>query len=223
MQRIKEMSYRMADRLGTPQIKQILVVITKRVTQARDQLNDMDSACGDGDFGTSMWISFSDARKQLDELPIIDIGTMILALGQAILSSAGGAAGPIFGSFFIEAGKVVKGKDELNLTDLAKMFDASLQKIKLQGGAKVGDKTVVDALEPAVNALREDVARNTGLAQSLTNAASAARIGCESTKGIVARHGKARYLGEQSLGYVDPGAHVMMIIFEAFAKSQETD
>ena len=148
----------MADRLGTPQIKQILVDITKRVTQARDQLNDMDSACGDGDFGTSMWISFSDARKQLDELPIIDIGTMILAVGQAILSSAGGAAGPIFGSFFIEAGKVVKGKDELNLTDLAKMFDASLQKIKLQGGAKVGDKTVVDALEPAVNALREDVA-----------------------------------------------------------------
>jgi len=213
----------MAECLRTPQVKQILTDITTRVMQARDELNSMDSACGDGDFGTSMWISFSDARKQLDELSISDIGTMILASGQAILSSAGGAAGPIFGSFFIEAGKVAKGKDELNLADLAKMFDASLKKIKLQGGAKVGDKTVVDALEPAVNALTEDVVCNTGLTQSLRNAATAARIGCESTKGIVARHGKARYLGEQSLGYVDPGAHVMVIIFEAFAKSQETD
>ena len=212
----------MVECLRTPQVKQILTDITTRVMQARDELNSMDSACGDGDFGTSMWISFSDARKQLDELSLSDIGTMILASGQAILSSAGGAAGPIFGSFFIEAGKVAKGKDELNLADLAKMFDASLKKIKLQGGAKVGDKTVVDALEPAVNALREDVVCNTGLTQSLRNAATAARIGCESTKGIVARHGKARYLGEQSLGYVDPGAHVMAIIFEAFAKSQET-
>ncbi len=213
----------MVECLRTPQVKQILTDITTRVMQAREELNSMDSACGDGDFGTSMWISFSDTRKQLDELSISDIGTMILASGQAILSSAGGAAGPIFGSFFIEAGKVAKGKDELNLADLAKMFDASLKKIKLRGGAKVGDKTVVDALEPAVNALREDVVCNTGLTQSLRNAATAARIGCESTKGIVARHGKARYLGEQSLGYVDPGAHVMAIIFEAFAKSQETD
>jgi len=213
----------MVERLRTPQVKQILVDITTRVTQARDELNNMDSACGDGDFGTSMWISFSNARKQLDELPISDMGTMILTLGQAILSSAGGAAGPIFGSFFIEAGKVAKGKDELDIADLARMFDASLEKIKRQGGAKVGDKTVVDAIEPAVNALKEDVAGNTSLAQGLRNAASAARTGCESTKGLVARHGKARYLGEQSLGYVDPGAHVIMIIFETFAKSQGTD
>lgn len=211
----------MVERLRTPQAKQILVDITTRVMQARDELNNMDSACGDGDFGTSMWMSFSNARRQLDELPSNDIGTMIFAVGQAILSSAGGAAGPIFGSFFIEAGKVAKGKDELDIADLARMFDASLKKIKLQGGAKVGDKTVVDALEPAVNALKEDVDGNTSLSQSLRHAAGAARTGCESTKGIVARHGKAKYLGEQSLGYVDPGAHIMMIIFETFAKGTD--
>jgi dihydroxyacetone kinase-like protein len=213
----------MEEHLPMPQVKQILVGITTRIMQSRDELNSMDSACGDGDFGTSMWKSFSNARKQLDELSSDDVGTVILAVGQAILSSAGGTAGPIFGAFFIEAGKVAKGKGELDLADLMMMFEASLKKIKLQGGAKVGDKTVVDALEPAVNALTEDVVCNTGLTQSLRNAATAARIGCESTKGIVARHGKARYLGEQSLGYVDPGAHVMAIIFEAFAKSQETD
>lgn len=205
--------------LSASKVKEILVNITTRVMEARDQLNDMDSACGDGDFGTSMWISFTSARKQLDELPISDIGTLILGMGQAILSSAGGAAGPIFGSFFIEAGNVAKGKDEVKLVDLAGMFDESLKKIKQQGGAKVGDKTVVDALEPAVSALKEDVIGNTALAQGLRNAAGAASTGCESTKGIVARHGKARYLGEQSLGYVDPGAHVIAIIFDEFAKS----
>jgi len=205
--------------LSESQVKAIIVDIATRVLEARDQLNDMDSACGDGDFGTSMWISFTSARKQLDELPISDIGTIMLGVGHAILSSAGGAAGPIFGSFFIEAGYVAKGKDEVRLVDLAGMFDASLKKIKQQGGAKVGDKTVVDALEPAVSALKEDVIGNTALAQGLRNAARAARIGCESTKGIVARHGKARYLGEQSLGYVDPGAHVIAIIFDEFAIS----
>ncbi len=213
----------MVECLRAPDVKQILVEITTRVMQAKDELNNMDSACGDGDFGTSMWISFSNARKQIDELPSNDVGTMLLTAGQAILSSAGGAAGPVFGSFFIEAGKVAKEKDELDVADLARMFDASLNRIKRQGGAKVGDKTVVDTLEPAVNALKEDVAKNVGLSESLRNAASASRTGCESTKGIVARHGKARYLGEQTLGYVDPGAHVMAIIFEAFAKSQKTE
>ena len=205
-----------------PQVKQILMDLTARVVQSRDELNSMDAACGDGDFGTSIWKSFSNARKELDRLTSDDVGTVILAVGQAILSSAGGAAGPIFGSFFIEAGKVAKGKDELDITDLERMFDASLNQIKRQGGAKVGDKTVVDALEPAVNSLKEDVTGNTHLSQALRNAASAARTGCESTKGIVARHGKARYLGEQTIGYVDPGAYVMMVIFETFATSQET-
>ena len=213
----------MVEYLRTPDVRQILLEITTRVMQAKDELNSMDSACGDGDFGTSMWISFSSVRKQIDELPSNDTRSMLLTAGQAILSSAGGAAGPVFGSFFIEAGKVSKEKDELDVADLARMFDASLNKIKRQGGAKVGDKTVVDALEPAVKALKEDATKNTSLLDALRNAASAARTGCESTKGIVARHGKARYLGEQTLGYVDPGAHVMVIVFEAFAKSLKTE
>jgi len=191
--------------------------------QAKDELNEMDSACGDGDFGTTMQISFSSARKQLDELGSNDIGIMFLTTGQAILSSAGGAAGPIFGSFFIEAGKVAKGETEIDLADLATMFAASLSKIKQQGGARVGDKTVVDALEPAVSIMQEDATRNTSFSQGLRNAASAARTGSESTKRIIARRGKARYLGEQTLGYVDPGAYVIAIIFELFAKSQDSE
>jgi len=209
----------MVDRLSTHQVKQILLDISELVMGAKDELNSMDSACGDGDFGTSMWISFGEARKQIDLLEGNDIGNLLLTFGHAILSSAGGAAGPIFGSFFIEAGKVVKGKDGLDVTDLSRMFDASLNKIKLQGGARVGDKTVVDALEPAATAVRESVINATSVSQCLKNAAKAAKSGCESTRMIVARHGKARYLGEQTLGHIDPGAYVMTIIFDEFAKS----
>ncbi|HUO41509.1 MAG TPA: dihydroxyacetone kinase subunit DhaL [Methylomirabilota bacterium] len=208
----------MVERLNAPQVRQILLSITTRVMQGKDELNSMDSACGDGDFGTSMWISFSEARKQINLDPSNDTGIILLTFGHAILSSAGGAAGPIFGSLFIEAGKVAKGKEELDATDLTKMFEASLNKIKQQGGAKVGDKTVVDALEPAIGALRESAAKNSSVSRCLANAANAAKTGCEATKGIVARHGKAKYLGEQTLGYVDPGAYVMTIIFEEFAK-----
>jgi len=212
----------MVECLKTPQVRQLLLEMMTRVIQAKDELNNMDSACGDGDFGTSMCVSFSNARKQIEESPSKDAGTLLVTAGHAILSSAGGAAGPIFGSFFIEAGKVAKEKDELDLGDLARMFDASLAKIKRQGGARVGDKTVIDALEPAVNSLEEDATKSAGMAVGLKNAANAAEAGCESTKRIVARQGKARYLGEQTLGYVDPGAHVIVIIFETFAESYGT-
>ena len=150
----------MVECIKTVQVRQMLLDLMTRVIQAKDELNNMDSACGDGDFGTSMCVSFSNARKQIEESRSKDAGTLLLTAGQAILSSAGGAAGPIFGSFFIEAGKVAKGKDELDIGDLARMFDASLAKIKRQGGARVGDKTVVDALEPAVNALKEGATRS---------------------------------------------------------------
>ncbi len=113
----------MVECLKTVQLRQLLLDMMTRVIQAKDELNNMDSACGDGDFGTSMCVSFSNARKQIDESRGRDIGTLLLTAGQAILSSAGGAAGPIFGSFFIEAGKVAKEKDELDIGDLARMFD----------------------------------------------------------------------------------------------------
>jgi len=212
----------MVERIQAIQVRQTLLNLMTRITDAKDELNIMDSACGDGDFGTSMWISFSNARKQIDESTETNVGTMLLTAGQAILSSAGGAAGPIFGLFFIEAGKAAKGMCELSIADLAKMFDASLIAIKRQGGAKVGDKTVVDALEPAVNALKESANKSGDVSVGLKNAANAAEKGCESTKEIIARHGKAKYLEEQTLGYVDPGAHVMAIIFETLAESCRT-
>lgn len=212
----------MVDYLRTEQVRQILLDLMMHLMQGKDELNSMDSVCGDGDFGTTLWVSFSSAREQVDKSPSRDIGSLLVTAGQTVISSGGGAAGPVFGSFFIEAGKVAQEKHEVTIADLARMFDASLIRIKAQGGARVGDKTVIDALEPAVDALKESARKRVSLAVGLKNAASAAKAGCESTKRIIARQGKARYLGEQTLGYVDPGAHVIAIIFEFLAEQTAT-
>jgi dihydroxyacetone kinase len=113
----------------------------------------------------------------------------------------------------VEAGKLAMGRSEVDLQDLASMFDKSLQKIRLLGGARVGDKTLVDALEPAVNALKAAADGGVRLQDALDRTAEASRIGCESTKELIAKHGKARYLGEQTLGFVDPGAYLISVTF----------
>jgi dihydroxyacetone kinase phosphoprotein-dependent L subunit len=177
----------------------------------------MDAACGDGDFGSTMASAFERAAKAVEEASGNDIGALLMLSGTAILSSAGGASGPIFGGFLIEAGKTSKGKSEVALQDLATMFGQSLQRIKLLGGAELGDKTLVDALEPTVNALRESASAGVPLQTGLDQAAEAARRGCESTKEMIAKHGKARYLGEQTLGLVDPGAHLVSLAFATLA------
>jgi dihydroxyacetone kinase phosphoprotein-dependent L subunit len=174
----------------------------------------MDAECGDGDFGTSMFVAFTKLQKTIQDAQGDDIGKLLTDAGQAILSTAGGAAGPIFGTLFTEAGKAVKGKNELGVSDLAGMFEAALLKIEARGGARVGDKTLIDALEPAVLSLKKSSADNTPLPSALGNAANAARTASERTKDLVARQGKARYLAEQTLGHLDPGAYITALLFE---------
>ena len=145
-----------------------------------------------------------------------DISTLLSNTGSAILSSVGGASGPVFGTFFAEMGEKAKGKSEIQLEDLATMLEASLEGICLRGRAKVGDKTLVDALEPAARSLREAASHKTEVLPALQATVEASKRGCESTANLVAKHGKARYLGEQAVGHIDPGAYVVQIIFETF-------
>jgi len=202
-------------------VRRFLLDLSDRILQAKNELNGMDAECGDGDFGSIMFIAFSNVRKTLQETLSNDIGIVLTEIGNAILSSAGGASGPMFGTLFIEAGKVAKGKSEVELPELAIMLDKSVQKIRARGGARVGDKTLVDALEPAVNSLRESVAADVPFPLALRNAAEAAKVGCECTKHLTAKHGKARYLGEQTVGFVDPGAYAITLVFSSLAAAVE--
>ena len=193
--------------------KKFLIELSRQVLQAKSEFNSMDAACGDGDFGSTMASAFGEAKKVLEGVSGNDVGVVLTSTGTSILSSAGGASGPTVAAFFVEAGKLAMGRSEVDLQDLASMFDKSLQKIRLLGGARVGDKTLVDALEPAVNALKAAADGGVRLQDALDRTAEASRIGCESTKELIAKHGKARYLGEQTLGFVDPGAYLISVTF----------
>ena len=198
-------------------MRSFLLGLAEVVMQHGDSLGRMDAECGDGDFGVGMQLGFKNVRRALLELKNHDIGSLLKTAGQQILSSVGGASGPLFGTLFIEAGKAVAGKREIDVLDLARMFDNSLEKIRLRGGASVGDKTLVDALAPAAMSLRRSAENSVDISQALEMAAEAAKIGAHSTKNMIAKHGKARYLGEQALGCEDPGAEVVRLIFETLS------
>ena len=207
----------MTEILNCLDFKKFLIDLSNLVLQARDELDSMDADCGDGDFGSTMANAFSLAKKALEDAPESDIGGLLMAMGTSILSSAGGTSGPIFGALFTEAGKASKGRAEVSLQDLTLMLDMSTQRIRLLGGANVGDKTLIDALDPAVNALKEAVNAGTPLRAALDQAAKASSSGCESTRQMVANKGRAKYLGEQTRGFVDPGAYLVSLTFATLA------
>jgi len=204
----------LADKLAYIMLRNSLLMFSNRVTDAKDELNRMDAECGDGDFGTSMFIAFKNVEKTIQSSSGHDISELFSTTGQTILSSTGGAAGPLFATLFLEAGKSLKGKNELAVPDLATMFENALLKIEQRGGAHVGDKTLVDALAPSVESFKKSLVDETSLKTALENALSAARMGYEGTKELVARQGRARYLAEKSVGYLDAGAYVITILFE---------
>jgi dihydroxyacetone kinase len=119
----------------------------------------------------------------------------------------------------VEAGKAAESKREIDLANLATMIEQSVQEIQSRGGAGVGDKTLLDALVPAVESLRKSASARSPMSETLQKGAEEARIGCESTKNLVAKHGRARYLGEQTLGHADPGSRVISIMFETLLAS----
>lgn len=195
-------------------MKRFLLALSGKIMSEKDHLDKLDAACGDGDFGIGMFLGFRNVQKAVEKETSEDISALLSGAGSAILSSVGGASGPVFGIFFAAMGEKAKGKSEIQLEDLASMLEASLERICLRGRAKVGDKTLVDALEPAARSLREAASQKRRLFHALEAAAEASRRGCESTANLVAKHGKAKYLGEQALGHIDPGAYVIQVIFE---------
>jgi dihydroxyacetone kinase-like protein len=200
--------------LGYSFLRRFLLELANNIMAEKDNLDKLDAECGDGDFGIGMYLGFKSIKKVVEEQAAHDIGELLRRTGSAVLSSVGGASGPVFATFFMEMGKKADGKSEIHLEDFATMLEASLGGIYLRGKAKVGDKTLVDALEPATRSLREAANQGVRLLPALQAAAEASKRGCESTASLVAKHGKARYLGQDAVGHLDPGAYVVQIIFE---------
>jgi dihydroxyacetone kinase-like protein len=155
---------------------------------------------------------------KIPEMADKDIGTVFKTVGMTLLSTVGGAGGPLYGTFFIQAGMKTAGKMELTLEDWTTAMEAALAGIIMRGKAELGDKTMVDALTPALDALKQAMLENLSMHQALLNSAEAARAGMEGTIPLVARKGRASYLGERSAGHQDPGATSSYLILKTAAE-----
>jgi dihydroxyacetone kinase-like protein len=193
--------------------------IAEVIRENKEYLTELDSAIGDADHGINMDRGFEAVKQKLGTIPQnADIGTILKTVGMTLVSTVGGASGPLYGTAFMRAGQVVQGKTELTEEDIVKIFDAALQGIKDRGKAQAGDKTMIDAIEPAYKALKESLENNIALPEALKRAANAAKEGMEYTKNISARKGRASYLGERSIGHIDPGATSSYLMINAFSE-----
>lgn len=191
----------------------------KLLAENRDYLIQLDAAIGDADHGANMDRGFQAVMNKMPEMSDKDIGTIFKTVGMTLLSTVGGAGGPLYGTFFIQAGTKTTGKMELTLEDWYNALDAALNGVIMRGKAEVGDKTMVDALTPAVKALKQAVAENKAIGSGLRLSADAAKQGMEATTPLVARKGRASYLGERSAGHQDPGATSSYMMLNAAAET----
>jgi len=180
-----------------------------------DLLTELDSVVGDGDHGLSMVRGFRSVAEKLSGTEAAHVGQVCATVGSTLVGSIGGVTGPIFGTMFIRWGREADGLQAVGTEDLARMCRAGLEGVQELGKARVGDKTVVDALAPASDALTEAAQRSLPPAEALAMAAEAARQGAEATQALRATKGRARYQGEKSIGHQDAGATSIALVFEA--------
>jgi dihydroxyacetone kinase-like protein len=174
------------------------------VGEHRMELVRLDTAIGDGDHGTNLDRGMKKAVEKLDGLDTEDIGAMLKTVGMALVSTVGGAAGPLYGTLFMQMGSAAGGKTELDVAGWTAALEAGIKGVQARGKAEREDKTMVDALLPALAALQS--ADGADEAAALTASADAAEEGMKATIPLVARKGRASYLGERSAGHQDPGA-----------------
>jgi dihydroxyacetone kinase-like protein len=203
---------------GNQSIK-IIEAMAQAIAGQQDHLSALDSTVGDGDHGHNLAKALARAVQQVNDLEKPTLDTVWRTAGKTVQDSVGGASGLLFGAVFSGAGRAVKGKTQATPADVADMLAGGLAQVQKRGKAQPGDKTMVDALAPATTAARAAAADGLPLSETLLRAADAARTGAESTREMVAKHGRAKFLGERSRGFQDAGATSMAIMLAAWAET----
>ena len=198
---------------------EMLQAIVKKIESEKDFLTELDNAIGDGDHGINLSRGFQKVAEKLPEWEGQDIGAIFKGVGTQLVSTVGGASGPLYGTAFMKAGNACKGKMEISGEDFAAALEAAIGGIKMRGKSTEGEKTMLDALCPAHKALTEALAGGKELKEALADAVEAAAKDVEYTKTIIATKGRASYLGERSIGHQDPGATSSLFLLQAM---QET-
>ena len=200
-------------------LKEILGNILKSMQNAKEELIALDGAMGDGDLGLTMYKGFEAIYHEIDNLEETDMGKLMMKLGMKMNSVVPSTMGTLISTCFVKSAPKAKGKTELNLSDLAAMGRAAVEGVMQRGGSKVGDKTMLNALVPAITALEKAVLENKTIAEAQKDAYLATIDGVEKTKTLKSVHGRAAYYNEQSIGKQDPGATAIMYIFRGIANS----
>ena len=189
------------------------------VAENKDHLTELDAAIGDADHGSNMDRGMTAAVAALDETRPASAGALLSKVGMTLVSTVGGASGPLFGTLFLRMGTSLGDTGTVSATDLAAALRAGLGGVVDRGKAGAGDKTMYDALAPAVDALDEALAADVPLPAALEAARGAAAAGRDATTPMLARKGRASYLGERSVGHQDPGATTVALLLEAATRA----
>jgi dihydroxyacetone kinase-like protein len=182
-----------------------------------DYLTRLDSPIGDADHGVNMDRGFKAVRDKFPSLAAMDISTQLKTVGMTLVSTVGGASGPLYGTAFLRASAAVAGKSDLSEADLVAMLEAFLGGIVARGKAQPGEKTMVDALTPAVTAAKAALQEGVSAKELAARASQAAEDGVQATIPLLATKGRASYLGERSIGHQDPGATSSWLILRSLA------
>jgi len=187
-------------------------IVIDTVLENESYFCELDSAAGDGDFGSSLAKGFGGIRSNWESLNKDDIGAFVRNCSMIIIEKCGGASGPIWGTALMQAGRYAKGKRQMGIEELSEFFQAMVDGVQKVGGAKLGDKTLLDALIPATESLKGSALKHEGMLLALRKSVKAAEDGATSTREIAAKKGRASYLGNRSIGYYDAGAKAIAVI-----------
>lgn len=201
----------------TKKVLEILRAMGRTIADEKDYLTRLDQPIGDSDHGINLDRGFQAVEQKLPGMEGKDVGSILKDVGMTLVSTVGGASGPLYGSAFMKAGAAAAGKTEVDAEGFLAMLDAAVEAVKKRGRAQVEEATMLDAMCPSLEAMKEARARGEGTGPMLEAGVKAAWAGAEHTKDLVATKGRASYVGERGLGHQDPGATSYAYLLETIA------
>ena len=215
----RRLSSPQSERISSPTLQLWMEIFSAKISESERLLTDLDAAIGDGDHGTNMRRGMTAVLGRLNELAFDSPSGQFRIISTAMMSSVGGASGPLYGAFFLQSSNAALNKGDWGLHDFTSAMQAGLRGVMQLGKAAVGDKTMVDSLTAAIESLHASCERHDALPDAFESCRQATHLAAEATTPMIARKGRASYLGDRSAGVQDPGATSASLLFDSLAQA----
>lgn len=200
--------------MNTEKLIAVIHKIAEKIEAEKDFLTELDSPIGDSDHGINLARGFREVEKKIDALAEKEPSEVLKTVGMTLVSTVGGSSGPLYGTGFMKLGMALKGKEDITAADFLTGFEQAVEGIKVRGKSVQGEKTMLDAMIPALEAMKAQHESGADAKQMFAEGVKAAKEGVEYTKTIVATKGRASYVGERGIGHQDPGATSVTLVLE---------